>query len=61
MEYVKIKVDESKAEEIRDFYDVPVNQNPKNEYEYFKAVTPDNVEVTCYRLKKAFYYSLCWR
>ena len=54
MEYVKIKVDESKAEEIRDFYDVPVNQNPKNEYEYFKAVTPDNVEVTCYRSKKLF-------
>lgn len=54
MEYVKIKVDESKAEEIRDFYDVPINQNPKNEYEYFKAITPDNVEVTCYRSKKLF-------
>lgn len=54
MEYVKIKVDEAKAEEIRDFYQAPINNNPKNDYEYFRAITPEGVQVTCYKSKKLF-------
>lgn len=54
MEYVKIKVDEAKAEEIREFYAAETNSNPKNQYEYFRALTPDGVEVICYRSQKLY-------
>lgn len=54
MSYIKIKVDEAKAEEIRDFYEAPCADNPKNPYLLFESTTADGVQVTGYRSKNLF-------
>lgn len=54
MAYITIKVDEDVAMEIQEFYDAPTLNNPKNPYLVFQVLTPDSVQVTCYKSKNLF-------
>ncbi|MCI2068314.1 MAG: ribonuclease HIII [Bacilli bacterium] len=48
MEYIKFKADKAKAEEIRDFYQVPIIADPKRKYDYFQACSPEGVQIKAY-------------
>lgn len=52
--YIKIKVDQSKLEEIRDFYECKEIKDAKNPYLLFQTKTEDGVEVTAYKSKDHF-------
>jgi len=52
---VKIKVDEAKAQEIREFYGFPKREDPKNLYQIFQGKTSDGIQVTGYRNRKEIY------
>ncbi len=54
MIYAKIKTDQAKAEEIKDFYNAEEITDPKRPYEYF-LVRKDGVEIHAYKNRKEVY------
>ena len=54
MDYIKIKVDEAKYLEIRDFYDAKEINDPKRPYDLFDIKTINNIFVKAYKSKKQY-------
>jgi len=54
MTYIKLKVDEAKIEEIRDFYECEYIENQSNPYLLFQTKTDDGVIVNAYKSKNMF-------
>ena len=54
MDYYKFKIDESKMEEIRDFYNAELIESSKRPYDVFDITTYDKVHIACYRSKNQY-------
>lgn len=54
MEYIKVKADEAKKQEIQDFYHAPTINDPKRVYDLFQVMTNDSVYIKGYRSKKLY-------
>ncbi|MFA6586555.1 MAG: ribonuclease HIII [Bacilli bacterium] len=53
--FATIKVDQARAEIIRDFYKVSSLHDSKNPYKAFQGTTKDGVSFVCYRNRKEIY------
>lgn len=54
MIYATIKTDQAKVEEIREFYNLPLINNPKNPYLIFQG-EKDGIDISCYKNRKEIY------